>query len=235
MEKKFNGEEQIGEIVSDFPGASNLFKKYNIDFCCGGKRTLTKALRQRKLDEEAFLQQLNEAYRKRQSNQHTVDWRKARYLELVDHIMETHHDYLREELPVLSAFVTKVAYRHGAAHPELTELHPLFHRLKEELEEHLDKEEEEIFPLVKEYEETVSRDVLDQAVQVIDRLEAEHDQTGELLKEMRRVSKDYALPEDACRTYTLSFSKLEELEADMFQHIHLENNVLFERLRQSVR
>lgn len=88
---------------------------------------------------------------------------------------------------------------------------------------------------MKEYEETGSRDVLDQAVQVIDRLEAEHDQTGELLKEMRRVSKDYALPEDACRTYTLSFSKLEELEADMFQHIHLENNVLFERLRQSVR
>jgi hemerythrin-like domain-containing protein len=151
---------------------------------------------------------------------------------LIDHIVNTHHDYLYKELPVLSAFITKVLHRHGMAHPELANLHQLFHDLKNELEQHLTKEEQEIFPLIKEYEKTGSREVLEKAVQAIEQLEEKHNNTGNLLKQMRQVTNHYELPEGACQTYTLSYIKLEQLESDLFQHIHLENNVMFPRLTQ---
>lgn len=234
MNNKFTGQEKIGEIVTVFLGASNLFKEYKIDFCCGGSQTLAAALQQRNIDEASFLEKLNEAYQKeQQQNNQNIDWRKASYSELIHHIVHTHHEYLSNELPVLSAFVTKVMYRHGMDHPELQQLHQLFHELKEEMEEHLVKEEQTLFPLIQEYEQTGSSSILEQVLQTIEELESEHNHTGELLKEMRIVTNNYQLPRGACRTYTLSFLKLEQLESDMFQHIHLENNVLFPRLLAS--
>ncbi|WP_124726779.1 iron-sulfur cluster repair di-iron protein [Staphylospora marina] len=231
MTRKFNGEEKIGEIVTIFPSASNLFMEYRIDFCCGGNRILKTALSRQKIDEEEFLAKLNEAYLKEQKrSDQAIDWRKKSFSALIDHIVRTHHEYLNNELPVLSAFVTKVFDRHGMDHPELAELHRLFHELKEELEQHLPKEEQEIFPFLKEYEKTGSKEALEKAAQAIEQLEAEHNKAGELLRNMRKVTNHYQLPKGACRTYALSYIKLEQLESDLFQHIHLENNVMFPRV-----
>lgn len=231
MNRVFDGTDKIGDIVAEFPGASNLFKQYRIDFCCGGDRPLSAALRQRDLHEEEFLGQLNEAYRlARQQPDPNRDWRHVPYGELIDHVVNTHHAYLNKELPLLSEFVTKVMRVHGADHPELTALHKLFHELKMELEQHLISEERTIFPKIKEYEATGSEQTLREAVDAIDKLESEHEHAGALLKEMRAVTDQYRLPEQACRTYTLTFHKLEELESDMYQHIHLENNILFPRI-----
>ncbi|CCQ96268.1 Iron-sulfur cluster repair di-iron protein [[Clostridium] ultunense Esp] len=231
MEYPFTGSETIGDIVSSFPGASNLFKEYRIDFCCGGNRILSTALREQQIDEGLFLERLNRLFHNaKQKPEKDKDWREAPLSDLIDHIVQTHHAYLLKELPLLSEVVTKILQVHGSAHRELAQLHHLFHLMKMELEQHLITEEETVFPLIKEAELTGNRIARSQAAEAIVKLEAEHSTVGNVLKEMRQITDNYRLPEGACRTYTLSFQKLVELESDMFQHIHLENNVLFQRL-----
>ena len=236
MEMAFTGSETVGEIVAAFPGASNLMKEYGIDFCCGGNRTLSEALKQQQIDEKHFLEQLNQLYQQaRQKQSQDVDYRQMPLGDLIDHIVQTHHAYLLKELPLLSEFVTKIFRVHGAAHPELAQLHKLFHQMKMDLEQHLVEEEEKVFPLIKEAEQSGTRDAFRKAQETIAKMEEDHSAVGDLLKEMRAITNDYRLPEDACRTYTLTFQKLEELESDMFQHIHLENNVLFPRVDRQAR
>jgi regulator of cell morphogenesis and NO signaling len=231
MEQTFNGSEKIGEIVAGFPGASNLFKEYKIDFCCGGNRTLSAALRQQQIDEGRFLERLNQLFQQAQQKPgRDVDWREAPLSDLIDHIVQNHHAYLLKELPLLSEFVTKILRVHGSAHRELAQLHKLFHQLKMELEQHLITEEEIVFPLIKEAEQREDQAALSNATERIEEVEADHIAVGDLLKKMRQITDNYRLPEGACRTYTLTFQKLEEMEADLFQHIHLENNVLFRRV-----
>jgi regulator of cell morphogenesis and NO signaling len=213
-----------------------LMKEYGIDFCCGGNRTLSEALKQQQIDEKHFLEQLNQLYKQaRQKQSQDVDFRQMPLGDLIDHIVQTHHAYLLKELPLLSEFVTKIFRVHGAAHPELAQLHKLFHQMKMDLEQHLVEEEEKVFPLIKEAEQSGTREAFRKAQETIAKMEEDHSAVGDLLKEMRAITNDYRLPEDACRTYTLTFQKLEELESDMFQHIHLENNVLFPRVDRQAR
>jgi regulator of cell morphogenesis and NO signaling len=233
MEAAFNGSERVGDIVAGFPGAGNLMKEYRIDFCCGGNRTLSEALEQRQIDKQAFLERLNQLYRQAQERMtRDTDWREKKSSELIDHIVQTHHAYLREELPLLGEFVAKIYRVHGGAHPELAALHDRFHRMKAELERHLADEEETVFPLIRRAEQTGAQAGGSEAAKAIGEMEDDHSAVGELLKEMREITRDYRLPEDACRTYTLAFRKLEALESDLFEHIHLENNVLFPRYRR---
>jgi regulator of cell morphogenesis and NO signaling len=230
----YNGVETIGQIVSEFHGASNLFKECGIDFCCGGDRKLTEALKQQQIDEKPFLSRLNSMYEEAQQHKNLdKDWRKVASGELIEHILAAHHAYLNQELPILSQFVTKILRVHGQAHPELAALHKLFHQMKTELEQHLISEEEAVFPLIKQYGLAPSDDLLHQIAATIDGLEAEHSGVGGILKEMRLLTSSYTLPDGACGTYSLAFRKLEELEADLFQHIHLENNILFPRFSTS--
>lgn len=232
MENVFNGSEKIGEIVSGFPGSSNLLKEYNIDFCCGGNRDLSTVLRQQNINEKKFLEKLNQIYANSNKNKdQSVDWRKESMTDLIDYVVHTHHVYLQKELPLLSEFVTKIVRVHGPNHGDvLLKLHQLFHQVKTELEEHLILEEEFVFPIIKQYEKAPSPVLLDKTAKAIEELEAEHSNVGDLLKEMRAVTSDYELPPEACTTYALTFQKLKELENDIFQHIHLENNILFPRL-----
>ncbi len=234
--KRFTGSEKIGEIVAEFPGASNLFKANSVDFCCGGNRILSTVLAEKKMNAEQFLDELNESYREAiQRADQPKDWREAPYAELIEHIMDHHHGYLYKELPILSEFVTKIFRVHGANHPELGQLHKRFHELKMELEQHLVEEEQVVFPLIKDYAETGSAESLDRASKAIKQLEAEHDHAGDLLKEMNEITNQYRLPAGACTTYRVTFQKLQQLEADMFQHVHLENNILFPRLERARR
>lgn len=231
MVKVFDGNEKVGELVAAFPGASNLLKSYKIDFCCGGDRVLSAALEQKSIDAGQFLQALNQLYNESLKRaQRDTDWRHAAYSELIDHVIVTHHAYLNEELPLLGQFVTKILRVHGAEHPELSSLHTLFNKLRSELEQHLIAEEEVVFPLIKQYEQSGAQELLQQVRSAIDELEDEHEKAGQLLKEIRAVTNDFTLPAEACRTYTLTFQKLEELESDIFQHVHLENNIMFARL-----
>lgn len=235
--KVFSLEDKIGDIVNSFPGASNVFKSYGIDFCCGGQRPLKSAVQSQELEALIILEALEQAYdfHTKRTSQVNADWTQTTFGKLIDHIVDTHHAYLRNELPAISQFVTKVLHVHGPHHPEvLPALHRMFHELKLELEHHLESEETILFPLVKAYEETGDPAKLREALATIDRLEEEHTNAGDLLKEMRNVTSGYTLPEGACRTFTLTYQKLDELEDDMFQHIHKENNILFVRLAASL-
>lgn len=228
----FTASQNVGEIVTQFPKSADLFKEYRIDFCCGGDRLLGSVLKEANLDEGIVLDRINTLYEELKDTRHSErDWTQAPSSELIEHVVNTHHAYLNVELPRASELVTKILRVHGAHHPELATVYRLFHRLKMELEQHLIKEEEIEFPLLKEYETNPSGENQDKLQRILRELETEHEGAGDLLKELRKVTNDFEIPEDACNTYRLAYQKLEEIENDTFQHVHLENNILFPRFR----
>lgn len=226
----YTGEETVGSLVAAFPGAANVFKNHGIDFCCGGNRTLNTVIRQQELDGTAVLAELNAAWTAAGQKVDGTDWRTASSRDIINEIISAHHDYLRAEMPLLADFTSKILRVHGPHHADSLEpLHRYFHELKRELESHMEKEEKELFPLILAHEANPTDELYHQAESKLDELEREHEHAGDLLKKMREVTDNYTLPEGACRTYQLTFRKLEELESDMFRHIHLENNILFLR------
>lgn len=229
----FHSSQKIGEIVTKFPKSADILKEYRIDFCCGGDRPLLTAIKEQGLNEAEVLGKINELY-EHFKNVKTEDknWVEAPLGELVDHIVNTHHAFLWAELPRISELTSKILRVHGEHHPELAKVHRLFHSLKMELEQHLIKEETIQYPSIKEYEKSKTEQALDKAVKVNKELEDEHTGAGDILKELRKITNDFTAPEDGCNTYRLTYSKLEELESDTFQHIHLENNILFPRLME---
>ena len=231
MNKLFKSSEKIGEIVTRFPKAMEVFKEYNIDFCCGGDRTLSSAIDIQYLNEGEVLSKLEEAYKKTQGIVlKDIDWRNASYSDLIDYVVKTHHAYMHKELPQLSELITTILRVHGANHEELEKVYKLFHTLRTELDEHLIKEEVTLFPLIKEYEKAPTDALLDKALKIIKDLESEHTGAGDILKEIRKITLDYTIPQDVCNTFKFTYTKLGEMENDLFQHIHLENNILFPRL-----
>ncbi len=232
MDPVFHRSDKLGDIVARFPKAAEIFKEYRIDFCCGGQRPLSEALEELALDEAELLGQLEESYEEMKGRELTSnDWRKAAFTELVDHILNVHHAFLLRELPRLSDLVTTILRAHGASHGDvLSRVHRLFHTLKMDLEQHMITEEEVFFPLIRKYEENPDPAVLEKIVSIAGELEKEHDGAGDIIKELRDVTDNYGIPEDVCATYEATYEKLKELEADLFQHIHLENNILFPRL-----
>jgi regulator of cell morphogenesis and NO signaling len=225
----FNEEWTVGQIVTAFPKASDLFKSYKIDFCCGGNRLLGDVLHERNLPADELLAKLNELYEKA-SEKVEKDWMSVPYSELIDHIIQKHHAYLAEELPQLSFYVTKVLRVHGTDHPHLAKVHKLFNELKTELEQHMMKEETKAFPLILQFEQHSTSENEKTMKQVIQELVSEHDTAGDIIKEIREITNDFTPPADACRTYRLVYQRLEQLESDLFEHVHLENNILFPRV-----
>ncbi|WP_425447138.1 iron-sulfur cluster repair di-iron protein [Dethiothermospora halolimnae] len=231
MKKMFSSSEKIGDIVARFPKASDVFQRYNIDFCCGGDRPLKDAIDKHNIDENKLLAELENEYEEMKNIiTKNTDWNKASFSDLIDHIVNTHHSYLQKELPIISELVTKILRVHGIDHGDvLTRVHKLFNQLKGELEQHLIKEEEILFPIIKEYEENPSEELRAKGIKVMEETENEHDNAGDILKELRKITDNYTVPPSGCRSFSLTYEKLEELESDLFRHIHLENNILFVR------
>jgi len=229
---KFNSTQKIGEIVTKFSNAVDILKEYKIDFCCGGNRPLITAINEQNLNETEVLDKLNILHENFINNLNTQDkdWVNMPLGELIDYIVNTHHVYLYENLPKISELTTTILRVHGENHVELAQVHKLFHMLKMELDAHLIKEETIQYPAIKEYEMSKSETSLDKAIQVSNELEDEHVGAGNVLKELRKITNDYTVPNDGCNTYIAAYAKLQELESDVFQHIHLENNILFPRL-----
>jgi regulator of cell morphogenesis and NO signaling len=226
---KFTGTQSIGSIVSVMPKAGDIFKEYRIDFCCGGNRSLQEAIEEQGLNADEVLGRLEQAYAEmNKAGSGQIDFKSMTPGKLIDHIVNTHHSYLRTELPLISEYVNTILRVHGNNHGDvLFKVHKLFHSLKADLEQHLVKEEQILFPLIKDYNENPSVPMVDKIASVIRELEDEHEGAGDILKELREITGNYTVPEDGCRTYRITFQKLEELESDLFQHIHLENNILF--------
>ncbi len=228
---KFDGLQKIGDIVTAFPKAADILKEYKIDFCCGGNRPLAAAIEEQGLNESEVLDKINDLYTKYQEEQKDKNWGTATIAELVEQIVNKHHAYLWAELPKISELTTLILRVHGPSHPELARVHKLFHILKMDLESHLTKEETVQYPAIKDYSNSGLASDLNIAIGVIEELEEEHDGAGDILKELRQVTDDYKIPSDVCETFISTYNKLQELESDLFQHIHLENNILFPKLK----
>ncbi|WP_410514638.1 iron-sulfur cluster repair di-iron protein [Paenibacillus sp. BR2-3] len=228
----FNSEAMVRDIVLQFPKSADYFKANKIDFCCGGAKPLGEAVQERGLNKEAVISDLYKLLEEYPVLEEDTVWNHAPSAELIDHIVNKHHRYLREELPLIGQNVTKVFRVHGEDSPHLAELYTLFNTLKGELLEHTAKEEVSEFPKILSYVENPSESSLTELREALHELEGEHDAAGDILKEIRRVTNDFTPPGHACTTYRLTYARLEELEGMTFEHVHLENNILFPRYQQ---
>lgn len=213
----------VGQIVAEHPQTARVFEKLGIDYCCGGKLALSAYVAKRRLDGAAVLAALNGEL---PTGEPERDWTQAPLEELARHILDTHHVFLHENLPRLGQLATKVARVHGDNHPELIELAKVYATFHLEMEQHLAKEEQILFPAVFELIAGTGRFPINHPIAV---MEAEHEAAGDMLARMRELTGDFTPPEDACGSYNALFNGLAELETDTFRHVHKENSILFPR------
>lgn len=219
-------EKTVGELVVERPSRSRLFEELGIDYCCGGRAPLGEACATAGIELETVLEELE---RREAEPGAGPDYAGMGMGELVDHVVGSHHNYLRSELPRLSAMVEKVAGIHGEAHPELYELREVFEGLRGELEKHTEREERMLFPACRELEDAREKPVFrfGSVKNPIGAMMAEHVDAGEELRTIREITCGYEVPEDACNTYRAMLDGLAELERDIHYHVFKENSVLF--------
>ena len=218
----FKSNMTVGEIVARLPQAAELFQTLGVDYCCGGNRKLSDALSEKGLEETPTLARL-EALAESARPQPVQDFTAITPSELCDYIVNTHHAYLRQSLPQIGNLVQAVLRAHGAAHPELFKVGSVFGALRGDLEQHILHEELVLFPALTFGEEQTA------AAQLAPDIIHEHEGAGALLAELRSITQDYTVPSDACPSYALLYKMLPELEHDLHQHIHHENNILLKQ------
>ena len=224
-------QETMGEIATKDLRKAEVFKKYGLDFCCGGKKTVKEACEEKGLNVAQVEAELNQADSNPTSrplpyNDWSLDF-------LADYIVNTHHSYVRKSLPDLRAYAAKVASVHGDRHPELLTVNKLVTEINEELTDHMMKEETVLFPFIKQLvnakkdNQKLAPVGFGTVQNPINMMEHEHEAVGNNLAVIRSITNDYAIPQDACASYKLLFKMLEDFEGDLHTHIHLENNILF--------
>lgn len=220
----------VGKIVAKDYRKAMVFKSHGIDFCCGGKISVEQACLENNADLNKVLEELI-AIDNQEKTSEKFDLMSLS--ELVDFIVDNHHVYTKNTLREMEPMVAKVAMVHGEWRPELHEIKDLFTELINELVPHMQKEEIILFPAIKAIEQGNRSPFDTDTIQhPISMMESEHDVAGDIMKQIRQLSDNYTLPRGACATYTVVYKVLEELESDLHQHIHLENNLLFPKVLQ---
>jgi regulator of cell morphogenesis and NO signaling len=228
-------EKTVRELALENPASTRIFEKLGIDYCCGGKRSLREACQSANLQLDQVLDSLEKANQETRSTQKARDWQAEAAASLIEHIQSTHHKYTRREITRLGPLFEKVCSVHGKNHPELFELHEIFQALAQELNAHLMKEEMILFPYILRMEAAaaadgeVARAPFGSVQNPVSMMEHEHDSAGNALRAMNKATNGYSAPADACVSYQTLYSALAVFEADLHQHIHLENNILFPR------
>ena len=211
----------VGQIAAEYPIATRVFARHQIDFCCGGGRPIAEICEKKGLDTTVILGEIEEELAG--TDVQLEKWNEAELPHLIDHIVRTYHGPLHEELPRLEFMAMKVLRVHGEKAPDvLPELAATLTALKAELEQHMIEEERVLFPMIIEGRASA-------AEVKISLLEDEHAAAGEALRRLRELTDDYTVPEGACNTWRALWFGLEAFEETMHQHIHLENNILFPR------
>jgi regulator of cell morphogenesis and NO signaling len=226
----------IREWVVKYPQLRRIFGSYGVDYCCGGDKALKDAAATCGADLKALKGELENAIDKgpEVSGDDDKNWAQVKPGELVDHILEKHHAFLREELPHIEKLLDTVHKAHKEVHGKLLlSLKSVFDALRTEIEGHLLKEEEILFPYINRIEKSAEKNEplprmhCGSVQNPIGQMEHEHDNAGSALAEMRRLTSGYTLPKDACVTFAALYNDLMRLENDLHEHIHLENNILF--------
>ncbi|HZS08021.1 MAG TPA: iron-sulfur cluster repair di-iron protein [Blastocatellia bacterium] len=230
-----NPTDTVRELAVAMPDATRVFEKLGIDYCCGGNRTLEDACRVADIPVEEAVRSLEGARLTGATEPPPTDWRQESLTALATHIVDEHHQFTRHELSRLDRLLKKVCAVHGGNHPELLRLREIFERLNDELTTHMLKEEQVLFPWVAKMEDAVNAGLpvpppfFKTVRNPVRMMMSEHDLAGGMLVEMRLVTGDYNVPPDGCFSYHTLYQALAALEADLHEHIHLENNILFPR------
>ena len=226
------GETTLSEVAKSLPASIRVFERYGIDFCCGGAQPLAEACQEKGVTVEQLLAEVEKVQQAPESAS-ARDWSAATLSELIQHILDKHHTYLHAELPRLEQMLGKVIEAHGEKHGDsLQPLGQLYAGLIKELQDHMWKEENILFPFIQRMEQVGGTGEpmgpgCASVTAPIGVMEMEHESAGGALRQMREGAGKYQVPEDGCQTYRALLEGLERLEADLHEHIHLENNILF--------
>lgn len=222
-------QDTVGDVVARYPALTRVLEQMDIDYCCGGKMTLEEAARDKGLDAKTLVIALEASAGSRDGS--VVDASAMSLTDLADHIEQTHHVYLRSELPRLSELTAKVARVHGEHDGRLAQVSQTLEALSQELYQHMMKEEQVLFPMVRQLEQasTTPQFHCGSLANPVRQMELEHDTAGDALGDLRKLTDNFTLPEWGCNSYRAMLDGLAELEGDLHQHIHKENNVLFPR------
>jgi regulator of cell morphogenesis and NO signaling len=232
----------IGELVAKDYRTASIFKKYNIDFCCQGNRTINDACEAKKIDKQSVVSDLNSLAQSKSDN--TTDYQTWPLDLLADYIEKKHHRYVEDKTLEIKPYLDKICRVHGEHHPELFEISKQFNASAGELAQHMKKEELILFPYVRKLVKAKREGLKIDAPQFgtvqnpIHMMMDEHTTEGERFRLIAELSNNYTPPEDACNTYKVTLALLKEFEEDLHLHIHLENNILFPKsieMEQSIK
>lgn len=221
----------IGELVAQDYRAASVFKKYGIDFCCQGNRTIQDACKAKNIDASSVLTDLNEA--NKENIESTIDYQSWPIDLMADHIEKKYHRYVEDKTQEIKPYLDKICRVHGDRHPELLEINEHFNTTAKELAAHMKKEELILFPFIRKMAKVKLENTKLEAPHFgtvenpIQMMMHEHTNEGERFRKIEAISNNYTPPQDACNTYRVTFALLKEFEADLHLHIHLENNILF--------
>ncbi len=224
----------VGDLAVEVPGATRVFERLGIDYCCGGGKSLQDACLGAGVSVEEVMAALENS-RERYAGQEAGEWQLRSLGELIDHIVQKHHAYTKSEMERLDQLSAKVASVHGQNHPELLKVRELVLALRKDLIPHMLKEEQVLFPYIERLEDAYRNaqpaptPFFGTVRNPIRMMIQEHDTAGDLLRDLRSESRNYEVPSDGCISYRTLYQALQELESDLHQHIHLENNILFPR------
>ncbi len=212
----------VGEIVAEDYRTAQVLRSYGLDFCCGGGRTLEKACSSKKIEMEQVITEIEAL--------NLVDNTEDNYNEwsldfLTDYIVNNHHSYVRKMLPEISFYAEKVARVHGERDPELYDILQNVNLLRSEMLGHLQKEEQELFPQIKDLVTQKKTGSVKSAI--VEVLEEEHDKAGEMMANIEELTNGFNPPSNACASYRVLFQNLKGFQQDLHKHVHLENNILF--------
>lgn len=226
----------IGEFVAhDFRTAS-VFTKYGIDFCCRGHRTIAEVCEKKTISQDNLLEELTAVILT--ANANAIDFNSWPLDLLVDYIEKKHHRYIEGKIPVILLYLDKLCQSHGGNHPELLEVRSLFQGCAADLAAHLKKEELILFPFINKLEKAVQSETVleipafDTVNNPIAMMKEEHEHEGDRFRKIMTLTHHYTPPADACNTYRVTYSMLQDFEQDLHEHIHIENNILFPRAKK---
>ncbi len=224
-----NKEKTVADYVTENIKTAHVFKKHKIDFCCGGSITIKKVCIKYNVDQKVLEKELSEVDVVKDLNKNYDQWDLD---VLINHIEKNHHTYVKENLSILSEYANKVTKVHGHHYVEVGEVNKLYHEVANELISHLGKEEELLFPYIKQLVQAKKEGITKNTPPFhtvknpLKMMEVEHENAGDVFKKIAVLTNNYTPPPEACNTFRALYAKLEEFEQDLHQHIHLENNIL---------
>jgi regulator of cell morphogenesis and NO signaling len=230
----FESSNTVREIAHQLPSSIRLFDDFGIDYCCGGNKSIAEACHKAGVSLELLLGRLGEL-NETVPDSDFAPWQKAPLSQLTRHIVETHHAYVRKEIPRLNALLEKVTSRHGSVHPELTAMKLVFAFVGKDMLNHMQKEEQVLFPYIDSLEHSGSEGAalpiapFGSVTRPVECMMRDHEKAGKETQQIRDLSNGFTLPEGACLTYRALYDGLREFEQDLHRHVYLENNILFPR------